>query len=312
MPEKQKQFDKRFIILTAVLAIALYVLLPQFGDFKNIRSMIRHSDTGWLGLSVLSMLLTYFAAAGTYYFLAYRKLKYGRTVLVELAAMFVNRLLPGGVGALGANFIYLKRNHSNPGQAGTIVALNNTLGFIGHGLLTVIIVLIYSSQISHLNGNENHTWSAYIKYALTIMLVVVMALIIFGQKYLKKFVADATRQLLSYKNHFWVVLAALTTSVILTICNVLCLYFCMHAVGQQLSVFAVFFVFSFAVGAGTATPTPGGLGGYEAALVAGFVAYGLDGTTALGIALLYRLISYWLALLLGGVTFVISQRLRYI
>lgn len=311
MPKQQKRLDRRFVIGTLVFIIALYALLPQLGDFKASRHMLSHPDLSWLCLAVVCMLLTYFAAAGTYYFLAYKKLKYFKTVLVEFAAMFINRLLPGGVGALGANFIYLKRRQT-AGRAGTIVALNNTLGFVGHGLLTLLVVLLYSNQASHLGGHESRAWSAYVKYALAAVLAVIIALLIFGRRQVKKFMTDVGKQIASYKRRPWLVVAALMTSIALTTCNVLCLYFCMQAVGQHLSIFAVFLIFSFAVGAGTATPTPGGLGGYEAALVAGFAAYGLSGPTALALALLYRFVSYWLALVLGAAAFVVAQRQRYI
>lgn len=312
MPKAKPRFNKRFIVLTLLFVVGLYIILPQLGDFKTSRHLLSHPKTEWLPGAIAFIVLTYLAAAGTYYFLAFKRLKYWRTVIVELAAMFINRLLPGGVGALGANYLYLKRNHNSAGQAGTIVAINNTLGFLGHSILSFLIVLIYSGHMVAINGNEEHGPKSWVKYAVVGALIMLAVALIIGRKHIKKFASEIGSQLLSYKRQPWKLLAALLTSMTLTMCNVLCLYFCMYAIGIKLSFVAVFLIFSFGVSAGTATPTPGGLGGYEAALTAGFVAYGVPSATALAIALLYRLISYWLPLAAGSVAFIYSQKRHYI
>ncbi|MFI5271393.1 MAG: flippase-like domain-containing protein, partial [Candidatus Saccharimonadales bacterium] len=67
-------------------------------------------------------------------------------------------------------------------------------------------------------------------------------------------------------------------------------------------------IFTLGISTGTITPTPGGLGGFEAGLFAGFVAFHVPVAPALAIALLYRLISYWLALGIGLLAFIEVQR----
>ena len=82
----------------------------------------------------------------------------------------------------------------------------------------------------------------------------------------------------------------------------------MQALGISLSFAAIVLILSFGVSAGAATPTPGGLGGFEAGLAAALIAYGIDKPSALAAALLYRLISYWLMFVFGGVAFLYSQQ----
>jgi uncharacterized protein (TIRG00374 family) len=74
----------------------------------------------------------------------------------------------------------------------------------------------------------------------------------------------------------------------------------------------VLIVLTIGVAGGTAVPTPGGLGGAEAGLTAGFVAYGLTSNRALAVTLLYRLLTYWLALVIGALAFSVARRLRYL
>jgi uncharacterized protein (TIRG00374 family) len=45
---------------------------------------------------------------------------------------------------------------------------------------------------------------------------------------------------------------------------------------------------------GSAVPTPGGVGGIEAALTAVLLSFGVDSATAAAIVLLFRLLTFWL------------------
>jgi uncharacterized membrane protein YbhN (UPF0104 family) len=50
---------------------------------------------------------------------------------------------------------------------------------------------------------------------------------------------------------------------------------------------------------GSAVPTPGGLGGIEAAMSFGLISIGVDSGTAVSSVLLYRLATYWLPIPFG-------------
>jgi uncharacterized protein (TIRG00374 family) len=94
----------------------------------------------------------------------------------------------------------------------------------------------------------------------------------------------------------------------LTLFNVLCLEYSAAAVGIHLSFITYFIIFTIGAGARNITPTPGGLGGFEAGLVGGFIAYGINSDDALAAALLFRLVSFWLPLVLGLISFVFVQK----
>ena len=61
-----------------------------------------------------------------------------------------------------------------------------------------------------------------------------------------------------------------------------------------------------------AAPTPGGLGAMEAALVAGFTGVGMDAGIAVAAVLSYRLVTYWLPILPGWISFQLLERRNYI
>ena len=59
---------------------------------------------------------------------------------------------------------------------------------------------------------------------------------------------------------------------------------------------------------GAAVPTPGGVGGVEAALTAVLLSYGVDSATAAAIVLLFRVLTFWLPTVPGYVMLRYSQR----
>jgi uncharacterized membrane protein YbhN (UPF0104 family) len=299
--------DRRQVILALVFVVALYVLLPQFSIFRDSRTLLGHLKLTWTLLAIGLVLITYIFAALTYCLLSLRKLRFREVLLVQLAATAVNRLLPAGIGALGANYAYLHHRKHNGTQAATVVAVNNLLGIMGH-VLIVLLVLLFSSDYSrHLAANSEHK----IKMTALItglILVGILIVALFTGKHLKRTVSTIASQMAVYSHRPWRPGGALLSSMGLTLCNVLCLYACMMALGVHLPFIVIVLIFTFGLSTGTVTPTPGGLGGFEAGLVAGFVAYHVGSAPALAIALLFRLISYWMVLVLGVFAFIVAQR----
>lgn len=307
---QQLKSNRRYILTAFIFLIALYVLIPQFGQFKDSWHSIRYADPWWLLAALGMSLLTYLFAALTYRLLAFARLRYLRTVVIQLTAMFVNRLLPAGIGALGANYLYLKRNKHGGPQAATVVAVNNLLGFIGHISVTLLALAIFRPRIS-MAGHHHFSASSVAKIAVIAVLLGIIVLIS-GWPKVKKALAGVGKQILSYRQRKVRLGLALISSMGLTLANVTALYCCAQALSVNITYFGVLIVFTLGVAIGTAVPTPGGLGGYEAGLVAGFVAYGTIGSHALAVALLYRLVTYWLAILIGAAALIFTNRRHYI
>jgi uncharacterized protein (TIRG00374 family) len=288
--------------------LALYVVIPQIGSFRSSWEQLSHLQIVWAIMAIGLTCYSYLAAAGTYYYLAFKPLKYAQLVLIEVAAMFINRLLPAGIGALSTNYSYLRRRGHSQAQSATMIAANNLIGIMGHLLVIVIALVSAAGQIKF-----HHFWQSWSLEHLTIVAILLSAGLglvwwKFGRHRLRQAVLSLRQPLITYRKHPLKLLGALLTSISLTVGNVLCLAACAYALSVHLPFVAVLLIFSLGVGAGTVTPTPGGLGGFEAGLFAGFVAYGVASPTALALALLYRLISYWLPLVLGALAFLVAQR----
>lgn len=302
--QRTLSLNRRRVLILAFIAVALYVIVPQIGGFSNSWQHLRKPDFTMLSIAMALTLGTFVCAALTYCLLAFRRLSYRQTLLVQFAAMFVNRLLPAGIGAAGVGFTYLRGQRHTAPQATAVVAVNNILGFTGH-LVLILAVLLVSRQ--RVEFSQTKAWLVLLVVAVVVS-VVLICLYSFGGRRMRRFMTRLRRDFSSFRKRLHRVAAAQLSSIGLTLANILSLYYCAGALGVQLSLIAVILIFTFGVGLATATPTPGGLGGFEAGLVAGFTAYNVEASLALAIALLYRLISYWFTLVLGGLAFIVVGR----
>ena len=303
-------FNWRYILVLLLLVLAIYVLVPQIGDFRSSWHYLRHPAPAWTIAAAGLTMTTYLSAALNYRFLALRPLRYGQTVVVQLAAMFINRLLPGGIGALGANYAYLHRQGHTSAQAASVVALNNLLGAVANGLLVTFSLVFLSSNVTVAPDYDRGT-GLWLKLAVALVLLGGLALVL-GRQRFKRQASELRIQLKAYQRQTWRVPSALITAMLLTLGNVFCLWACAVALGIHLPFVVILLILSFGVGTGAATPTPGGLGGFEAGLAAGFIAYHVASPAALAVALLYRLISYWLPIVLGAPALAVCRRQRWL
>jgi uncharacterized protein (TIRG00374 family) len=78
-----------------------------------------------------------------------------------------------------------------------------------------------------------------------------------------------------------------------------CLAACVAAFGRTVPIASIAVVYLTGSAIGSVLPTPGGLGGVEAALTAGLTAAGMPGAVAVSSVLLFRLLTFWLPVPFG-------------
>ena len=299
------------IIFVLITLSALYLILPQIDVFRVSFKHLHNLNWWYLLIALIFELLTNMFAGTTYYLLAKHKLKYFRTILVQLAGNFVNRLLPAGIGGIGINYAYLRANKHSTSQAASVVAVNNLLGAVGNLALLAYVSIALTKTYDKLQIDKIHTNNSW-KYAAIAFTTALIILafsryrkrIVSGTLSFLKQVADFRKQPIKFSG-------ALASSTLLTLSNVFCLYFSALAVGIHLNPPTTLVIFSAGEALGTATPTPGGLGGVDAALVVGMITFGVPLASSLAVTLLFRLISCWIPVLAGiGFMYLAEQR-RY-
>src|SRR5262249_37426466 len=87
---------------------------------------------------------------------------------------------------------------------------------------------------------------------------------------------------------------------------------CVHAVGGTLAFVQVGAVYMGGRLLAGAAPVPGGIGALEASLIAGFSALGMPTGAAASAVLIYRLLTFWLAVPLGWIGLKIAESRGYV
>jgi uncharacterized protein (TIRG00374 family) len=85
-----------------------------------------------------------------------------------------------------------------------------------------------------------------------------------------------------------------------------------EAFGGGASIAKIGAVYMAASVVAAATPTPGGVGGFEAAAITGLTGIGISSGAAVSAVVIYRLATYWLPVPPGWLCWRLLQRLGYV
>ncbi len=303
--------DRKRLFLVVAALLTLYVFVPRLSTFQNSFSTLLQADFTYIGVGIAFWLSTFWASALVYKLIAPRQLSYWRTLLIQLASGFTNRLAPAGAGAIAINVRYLIKGGHSAVQAAVLTALNNLLGFAGNAVLLLVVIICMPHSLDNSLKIQLNSSVILIVIILTfVSLVGFMA--VFGSKLVQK-IRKTVRLLVQTVFHQPIhLMLAFLASMAITAGYTLVLYSMGLAFNAHLSLVQSLFVLTVGVLAATITPTPGGLVGAEAGLVAALISVGVSSHQALTVALTYRFLVYWLPIVPGFICFQFALRHRYI
>lgn len=311
---KIQNFFKLFRwLIVAVCVIGLYGILPQLKEFRSVPSLLGSVYMVDVSFAVVCSLFTVLFAAVTYRILAPRKLPYIRTLVVEFASGFFNRIVPAGLGGLGVNYLYFRKSKMTKAQSFGVLALNNGLGAFGHLLLLTGIIL-YDPSLLH--GFKLHLHYSNADTVIWLIVLVIIGFAIYFHQRLKRFIDSSylgfRHFLLYYKQGIWKLVFALVSSMLVTSSYLLALYFCSRALGLNIHLATLFLSLSFGVLLGSSSLSPGGIGTTEIGLISVLVSFGVGTNDALALALLYRIVSFWMTFILGAFGEILVRKFDYV
>jgi uncharacterized protein (TIRG00374 family) len=299
MPTSNNRRHILYLLILVVFAVGLYGFLPQLSGFKGSLKTLAAADTLMVVGAALCTFATYWAAASIYRSITIKSIRQSTTFVVQFAAMFINRILPAGAGAIGANTAYLHHEKHTLPQSAAIVGVNNFLGLLGHSLLLVAALALYAGT--------NHAIDSLALSSLALGFGVIA--LIFGMLFLlsklfrnarlRRNIAAFIRTLGSYRTRKKSLLSGLVWSLFLTLGNAAALWLCARAIGLDVTPSGALLALTTGVLAGTLVPTPGGIGAYEGGVYAGFILQQASPSASLSAALLFRLVNFWLPLVPG-------------
>jgi uncharacterized membrane protein YbhN (UPF0104 family)/tRNA A-37 threonylcarbamoyl transferase component Bud32 len=239
-----------------------------------------------------------------------------RLAALQFAITFINLAIPSTAARMAVNIRFFQRCGLDRTSAITVGALDSFAGFVAQiGL--ILSILLFGLGSLDLNLDETLSWDAVA--TLLIVLGVVLVLVIAAAMLvprLRRLVSSAVHLV---RTEVWPLLASprrligvLAANVVVELLFSLCMYTVLRAFGQDVTYADVILVNECVALFAGLMPVPGGMGVTEAALTAGFVAIGVDSATAVGAAIMYRIITFYLPPIIGYLTLRSLRRHSYL
>ena len=200
------------------------------------------------------------------------------------------------------NLRYLQRGGLSRPDAIAAVALNTVAGAMVHvPALVVTAVLVGKSGVGDVDLPDG--WLLLV--GVVVLLVVAGGVLWtpMGRHRIIGPLRHAATQVLAVLRRPSKALELFGGSFAITACYVLCFAASLKAFGADVSFLRVTAVYLGASVVASAAPTPGGLGAAEAAFIAGLTALGTPTGPAVAGVLGFRLVTFWLPILPGWLTF---------
>jgi undecaprenyl-diphosphatase len=312
-PQPFEHVRLREVIMVGALALALSVLIPQLADVTGVWSRIKDADWTWALIALLASALTFVAAAIGLMGAVPRRLPLPTTTAAQLAGAFVNRIVPARMGGMATNLRYLQKQGVDLAVATAAIGVQQVSGLVVHIALSAVLLVWAGRSAGDALQALPSGQTALIGLTVLGVLSGLLFLLPWGRRLLSARVLPPLRRSASG-------VAAIARSplklaelfggaVFLTAMNIAALVLSVNAFGaSDVSVVVVGVVFLVGSGVASVAPTPGNLGAVEAALIAGLTSVGMDGDVAVPAVFLFRIVTFWLPILPGWLTFVLLQR----
>jgi uncharacterized membrane protein YbhN (UPF0104 family)/membrane-associated phospholipid phosphatase len=291
------------------IAIAVYVLLPRLAQSSGGLSQLSAGRVPWLFAVAAASSATYLMAAVALCAAAPTPLALGRTFAVQLAATCANRITPAGLGAAATNVRYLELTGLDRPGAAAVVAVTATSGLAVHsaGMAAVALVLGRGGPAIRI-PDLDPAWPGLLIGASVVAVIGWAVWVKRLYRPVLPWVHSAAQGVNELVRSPARALLLLGASAGLTLAYVLALDAALVAFGVHLGFPALAAVYLGGSAVGAIAPTPGGVGPFEAALVAGLSAYGVAAGPAVAAVIAFRLITYWLPVAPGALCLHLLRR----
>ena len=292
----------RTLLLLVAAGFAVHLLLPQVGELRQTLGALQTARWQWLAAGLVLSAASYLAAAVAQLGAVDPPLALGRTSLVQVASSFANRLTPASLGGIGMNVRYLQRAGMDRPAAVAAVAVNTAAGALVHVLgLLVAVVLIGRARLG--TSPIPKGWPVLVALAAVLAGGGLVLWSPLGRRRLVVPALRAGRELTGVLRRPGKSAQLLGGSAGVTLSYALTLACCLAAFGARPPLVGTVAVYLAGAAVASVSPTPGGLGAMEAALVAGLTALGVPTGPAVAGVLAFRLLTFWLPILPGWLAY---------
>ena len=300
-PVSLSRFSLRSFIGIALLVVAVAVVFTQLKPDEVIDA-VRNANPEMAAVCLLLSVIAWLGSAlelGA--FIEPGKRNHLGILMSQVAQGFAMVSMPACVGPAFVNLQFLRKSgyRNTPATA----------------IMTAVLAVYYGGTIAMMiliglfTGSDALSGMIPTNTLITVIGIVLMALAIammipplrhYATSHLLPLVKTYARQLVEVLGRPKELAFSVIGMLVLNIATGLGFWVAMLAFGHMTSPIETVFIFLLANAIGSAMPTPGGLGGVEAALTVSFGAAGVPAGVALSATLLYRVVFYWLRIPLGA------------
>ncbi len=306
-----ERIKPRTLLVVVASTLAFYTLLPQLANLDDTLHAFDHANPWWIAGVVATSLVTYVAAAVSVQGSVADPVPFGPNLRSQVAASFAGLVGPGGAGGFALTARFLERVGVTRTEAGTSVAVNALAGFAVHAVLLVgFVVWTGRSDLDQFSLPG----TGAILMVIAVLLVVVGVLLGVGpvRRRIARPAISAVRQGIGQVARVFRspqrVVELFGGSTAVSLAYVAAMACAVEAFGGGLTFSQIGAAYLAAVALATLSPTPGGLGALESALIAGLTGFGMGAGPAVSATLTFRLATFWLPILPGWLAFGWMQR----
>lgn len=296
------RFSWKRVVTLVLLMVAIVAIFTQL-NFEEMLTTIRTANPWWALVSLLLGIVSWLGSAlafGIFIPKEHRKGHWAGIVGTQAVASFTAVSMPTAAGPLTVNTLFLRKiGFDNTSAIAT--ATTDTVAEFATTLLMFLVLGLFTGR----SGIQNVIPSTTVLIVVGVLaaLVAIVMLVPPWRKWVvTKWgtpIKNYGRQIIELFSHPKTLAISALGSVIQNTTLAAAFWVCLLAFGYRLDFIVTLFLFLLSNAIGSAVPTPGGLGAVETVVSLAFVGVGVPSSTAVSATLLFRLMTYWLRMLLG-------------
>ena len=299
----------RTLAMAGLLAVAVYVLLPQLADLPRMIEAIKEADPRYAAGALLASVVTYIGSGLAMSGSAAQRIRLVHSMLAAVAATFVGAFAPPGVAHVGLNTRFYQKQGMPPAVAISATAAKE----VGVGAVHIILLVVMAVVAGSSGALQDELDKLPSLGTVGIVVAIVLAVVGIAaatprvRDLVRRSVIPAVKESLGSLRELAENPARMLTlfvgALLLQLGYVAALYLAVRALGGEAGFVTIGLIYLTVGSAASVAPTPGGVGAVEAVLLAALTGVGMAAAPALAAVFLYRLVTFWIPIPVGGLSF---------
>ena len=311
----------RWVLIILLVTLAAWKLYPHFTDFSKIYALKNNINYYFLTIGILAQAGQYIGdgwLSQTLLKIVGVEMKFKNAIKIASLNVLAAHLFPvGEAGSIATAYYFYKKLGVGTKSFIFLSMCWSTITF-STLVLMFLISLFFIPHLPYINFN-------LIALVIIAILVIIPVLLVLARHFIWKKFKDRLQKLAIFKEllefkdsfhhyrraifaHKFFLLQAIAAAFLYYGTNVITLSFAFLTFGQTPPVAIVIFAYALSMISGWITLSPAGLGASEATLIIIFLQFGLDPAKSIGAVLVFRLISFWIPIPAGALSYISLKR----